>query len=92
ATKRRRSSITEHSLHGINTSRQKPKSVTHVSGTNRHLSLRSLILPTFPLAEASTLKSPQAAEFASLFGTKSVVERISSQFGRFRPTARGVGI
>jgi hypothetical protein len=33
ATKRRRSSITEHSLHGINTSRQTAKSVTHVSGT-----------------------------------------------------------
>src|SRR5689334_10957017 len=42
ATKRRRSSITEHSLHGINTPRQKAKSVTHVSGTFRHLSLRSL--------------------------------------------------
>ncbi|WP_204814884.1 MULTISPECIES: hypothetical protein, partial [Agrobacterium] len=35
-----RSSITEVSLHGINTSR-KAKSVTHVSGTKRHLSLKS---------------------------------------------------
>src|SRR5579864_6069665 len=41
ATKRRRSSVTEHSLHGINTSRQMAKSVTHVSGTTCHLSLRS---------------------------------------------------
>ncbi|WP_208722831.1 hypothetical protein, partial [Rhizobium vallis] len=41
ATNRRRSSITEVSFHGINTSRQKAKSVTHVSGTKRHLSLRS---------------------------------------------------
>src|SRR4029079_9713232 len=41
ATKRRRSSITEHALHGINTSRQMAKSVTHVSGTTCHLSLRS---------------------------------------------------
>ncbi|MBR0554054.1 hypothetical protein J5J10_00005, partial [Ciceribacter sp. L1K23] len=32
---------TEISLHGINTSRQKAKSVTHVFGTKRHLSLRS---------------------------------------------------
>ncbi|MCZ7939292.1 hypothetical protein, partial [Agrobacterium salinitolerans] len=31
---------TEVSLHGINTSR-KAKSVTHVSGTKRHLSLKS---------------------------------------------------
>ncbi|MER8600259.1 hypothetical protein NKH09_20565, partial [Mesorhizobium sp. M1339] len=28
--------------HGINTSRQKPKSVTYVSGTNRHLCLGPL--------------------------------------------------
>ncbi|WP_222005786.1 hypothetical protein, partial [Rhizobium bangladeshense] len=40
-TNRRRSSITEVSFHGINTSRQKAKSVTHVSGTKRHLSLKS---------------------------------------------------
>ena len=33
--------LTEHCLHGINTSRQIAKSVTHVSGTFRHLSLRS---------------------------------------------------
>ncbi|MEJ2433756.1 MAG: hypothetical protein P8Y53_11565, partial [Pseudolabrys sp.] len=31
----------EHSSHGINTSRQMAKSVTHVSGTICHLSLRS---------------------------------------------------
>ncbi|WP_222356919.1 hypothetical protein, partial [Rhizobium leguminosarum] len=41
ATNRRRSSKTEVSLHGINTSRSKTESVTHVSGTKRHLSLRS---------------------------------------------------
>ncbi|WP_222012498.1 hypothetical protein, partial [Rhizobium bangladeshense] len=44
ATNRRRSSITEVSFHGINTSRQKAKSVTHVSGTKRHLSLKSGII------------------------------------------------
>src|SRR6516162_2630190 len=38
-TKRRRSSITELAFHGINTSRQKAKSVTHVSGTKCHLCL-----------------------------------------------------
>src|SRR5215467_12974096 len=42
ATKRRRSSITELAFHGINTSRQKAKSVTHVSGTKCHPSLRPL--------------------------------------------------
>ena len=41
ATKRRRSSITELAVHGINTSRQMAK--THVSGTKCHLSLRPLI-------------------------------------------------
>jgi hypothetical protein len=41
ATKRRRSSMTEVSLHGIDTSQsKKPKSVTHVSGTFCHPSLR----------------------------------------------------
>src|SRR5579862_1243050 len=39
-TKHRRSSITELSFHGINTSRPKAKSVTHVSGTICHLCLR----------------------------------------------------
>ena len=43
-TKRTRSSITEHSFHGINTSR-KAKSATHVSGTKRHLCLGSLSGP-----------------------------------------------
>ena len=42
ATKRRRSSIAEHAFHGINTPRQKAKSVTYVSGTNCHLCLGSL--------------------------------------------------
>src|SRR5581483_5835379 len=42
ATKRKRSSITELAFHGINTSRPKAKSVTHVSGTKCHLSLRPL--------------------------------------------------
>ena len=40
ATKRRRSSITDLSIHGINTSR-KAKSVTHVPGTKCHLCLGS---------------------------------------------------
>src|SRR6185437_13510700 len=44
ATKRRRSSITEHSFQGISTSRLLPhaRSVTHVSGTICHLCLGSL--------------------------------------------------
>jgi hypothetical protein len=36
--------MTELSFHGINTSSPKAKSVTHVSGTKRHLCLGSLIL------------------------------------------------
>src|SRR6266550_5761800 len=45
ATKRRRSSITELSFHGIHTSRPKAKSVTHVSGTKCHPCLRPHIFP-----------------------------------------------
>src|SRR3990170_1863700 len=43
ATKRRRSSMTEHSFQGIDTLRwsNPAKSVTHVSGTKRHLCLRT---------------------------------------------------
>src|SRR5690606_11128772 len=55
ATKRRRSSITEHSFHGINTSGPKAKSVTHVSGTKRHLSLR--LLTTLPERECRICSS-----------------------------------
>src|SRR5436853_7247739 len=50
ATKQRRSSITGLAFHGINTSRQKAKSVTHVSGTKCHLSLRLLIKCLWPFA------------------------------------------
>src|ERR1700736_5064931 len=44
-TKRRRSCVTEHSFHGINTSRPKAKSVTHVSGTVCHRPLRAWVWP-----------------------------------------------
>ncbi len=43
ATKRSRSSITEHSLHGINTSPLQGGGVTHVSGTKRHLISRASV-------------------------------------------------
>lgn len=44
-TKRKRSSITEHSFHGISTPRKKPGSVTHVfGGTIRYLCLGSFRL------------------------------------------------
>src|SRR4051812_43986231 len=43
ATNRRRSSITEHSFHGIDTSRSKAERVTHVSGTLGYLCLGPLI-------------------------------------------------
>jgi hypothetical protein len=65
ATKRRRSSITEVSFHGINTSRQKTKSVTYVSGTKRHLSRRPdssrypRVVRAIPIA--ATRSEPSAA-------------------------------
>src|SRR3954469_23001232 len=42
ATNRRRSSMTEHSFQGINTSRHLAERVTHVSGTTCHLCLGPL--------------------------------------------------
>jgi hypothetical protein len=42
ATNRRRSSITEHSFHGIHASPGKGETVTHVSGTICHLCLGPL--------------------------------------------------
>src|SRR5438552_18856407 len=42
ATNRKRSSITEHSFHGIDTSRSKAESVTYVSGTLCYLCLGPL--------------------------------------------------
>ena len=53
ATKRSLSSIAEHSLHGINTAREMPESVTHVSGTFCHLCLRPLMLNNQSVVEAS---------------------------------------
>jgi hypothetical protein len=57
ATNHRHSSMTEHSFHGISTSRPMAKSVTHVSGTVCHLSLRLLILchPGKPSTHASSV-------------------------------------
>src|SRR6516165_3455214 len=57
-TKRRRSSITELAFHGINTSRQKAKSVTHVSGTKCHLCPRPLTM-TYDFIARSGPKSVQ---------------------------------
>ncbi len=53
ATKRRRSSITETSFHGINTSGQITKSVTHVSGTMCYRCLKSDTELTYPLSSGS---------------------------------------
>src|SRR6266403_539894 len=59
ATNRRRSSITEHSFHGIDTSPGKGKGVTHVSGTICHLclgplsgNLRQVAKPFLALAQS----------------------------------------
>src|SRR6202043_1838311 len=58
ATKRRRSCVTEHSFHGINTSRQMAKSVTHVSGTVSHLCLRPPKGPWAVHALGTGLRAP----------------------------------
>ncbi|WP_210289877.1 hypothetical protein, partial [Rhizobium sp. BK196] len=57
------------SFHGINTSRQKAKSVTHVSGTKRHLSLGSgtQYFPQFEMGYAACPCSVAIA--AILLGT-----------------------
>src|SRR5215211_5158583 len=58
ATNRRRSSITEHSFHGIHTSRfwEKAEGVTHVSGTNCHPCLGPLTYPNcFPVKDFELL-------------------------------------
>ena len=47
AIKRERASVTEHALNGINTSRRMAKSVAHVCGTFRHLSLKSVKIHRF---------------------------------------------
>jgi len=53
--------MTEHSFHGINTSRPKAKSVTHVSGTICHLSLRPLTVVQ-PKAIPKRIEPKHAAE------------------------------
>src|SRR3989442_3655734 len=54
-TNRRRSSITEHSFHGIDTSRPKAESVTHVSGTICHPCLRPVTAAQLRLASQPEL-------------------------------------
>src|SRR5215207_7263790 len=69
ATKHRRSSITELAFHGIHTSRQKAKSVTHVSGTKCHLCLR-------PHTEAwLTAKRGQEARASSTTAQREALHR-----------------
>src|SRR5262245_38528457 len=63
-TKRTRSSITEHSFHGINTSR-KAKSVTHVSGTFPHLCLGSFNFEPFSPQAPVALESPAFPRFSA---------------------------
>src|SRR5262250_1010637 len=53
ATNRRRSSITEHSFHGIDTPGAKPGSVTHVSGTLCYLCLEPLTFRLFDQSRRS---------------------------------------
>src|SRR5262245_61956000 len=68
AINRRRSSITEHSFHGIDTPGAKPGSVTHVSGTPCYLWLGSL---KFQIRGLSTCAS--SPSFFSLKGPKELL-------------------
>src|SRR5438034_952124 len=60
ATKRRRSSITELAFHGIDTSRPKAESVTHVSGTKCHPCLGPLTRCRTPDTSGSSARHPGA--------------------------------
>ena len=78
-----RSSITEHSFHGIHTSRLRiqARSVTHVSGTKCHPCLRPLNCPR---------KTPRLAKSLSQLQRRDLVlER--SQLPRFRITLNVTG-
>src|ERR1700730_8808650 len=79
ATKRKRSSITEQSLHGINTSSQKRKSVTYVSGTFCYLCLRSVSYCNAPHLEGggSCMPPERPSKFIRLLGS-SVSEGASA--------------
>src|ERR1700731_3425292 len=63
ATNRKRSSTTEHSFHGINTSRQRAKSVTHVSGTKCHPCLGPFSAEHAGLDRHSQEKQPLALKW-----------------------------
>src|SRR5436190_9600593 len=66
ATKHRRSSITELAFHGINTSRQRAKSVTHVSGTKCHLCLK----PRTTWSVPDTWVTLYSGDMGNAFGPK----------------------
>src|SRR5579871_5566608 len=77
ATKRRRSSMTELTFHGIHTSRRtKAESVTHVSGTKCHLCLGPLI-QNWARQNPSFLRLKQRRAFASVAGRKQFVEQVA---------------
>src|SRR3712207_6662705 len=63
ATNRRRSSITEHSFHGIHTSRfwEKAEDVTHVSGTNCHPCLGPLTVAYAGLELVRRMKTNESS-------------------------------
>src|SRR5437016_5830990 len=71
ATNRKRSSIAEHSFHGIDTSRSKAESVTYVSGTLCYLCLGPL-----------TRKALKALIFASLPYRLPILPPISGRLCR----------
>ena len=68
---RRRPSITEHSCHGVNASRQMAKSVALVSGTVCHLCLRPLKEDSFRKRRdaAAAGSIPSSADMAFLIAT-----------------------
>src|SRR3989442_9615931 len=81
ATNRRRSSITEHSFHGIDTSRSKAESVTHVSGTFCHLCLGPLTCFTTAWEMFGVRMPPARALARWWFSLFTGVDQLP-QFGR----------
>src|SRR5262245_42813021 len=84
ATKRRRSSTTEDSFQGIGTSRllsDQAKSVTHVSGTIRHLCLGSLSHQCLPMSASIHINSWSISLFVRSASVLVLQRRLAATVG-----------
>jgi hypothetical protein len=77
--------MTELAFHGINTSRQKAKSVTHVSGTKCHLCLRPLTAPLIARRAVCPITTmtfaPANSQANSMLPRMSALAQVPSQNG-----------